>query len=66
LGILESIFPETNAIFSFNTNTMAKLDEIQNNYRSDAKSKAINYGARLKFKNETQTIQEKLNALRNK
>jgi len=29
---------------------MAKINNIQNNYRTDAKTKAINYGARLNFK----------------
>lgn len=44
---------------------MAKLKEIQNNYRSDAQSKAINYGAKLQFKDGGMSLKEKLEALRN-
>ncbi len=50
LGILSKIFPETNAFFSFNENTLKSMETIRDNYRTDAKTKAINYGARLNFK----------------
>lgn len=54
LGILEDLLPSTtwlmSWLFSFDSNTMAKINNIQNNYRTDAKTKAINYGARLNFK----------------
>lgn len=72
LWILESIFPATDAIFSFNENTMAKLQWIRNNYRSDAQSKAINYGAKLQFKDVSdqqisdisKQIQDRITSLR--
>lgn len=54
LGILEDLLPSTTWVmswlFSFDSNTMAKLNNIQNNYRMDAKTKAINYGAKIDFK----------------
>lgn len=53
LWILESLIPETTWIWSwissFDTNTLTTLDSVQNNYRTDAKTKAINYGAKLIF-----------------
>lgn len=53
LGILEDLLPGTtglmSGLFSLDENTMAKLENIQNNYRNDAKTKAINYGAKLNF-----------------
>lgn len=49
MGILETLLPETNQIFSFNENTAKVFETLQNNYRSDAKSRAINYGAKLNF-----------------
>lgn len=59
LWILESLLPETTGItsglFSFDSNTLAKLESIQNNYRSDAKTKGINYGAKISFKWEEGT-----------
>lgn len=54
LWILENIIPETTGImsglFSFDSNTLAKLNSIQENYRSDASTKGINYGAKITFK----------------
>lgn len=44
--------PETNTVFSFNDNTLKKFESIRDNYRSDAQSKAINYGAKLEFKDD--------------
>jgi len=37
-------------LFSFDDNTKTTLDSIQNNYRSDAQTKGINYGAKIRFK----------------
>lgn len=54
LWILESILPETTGImsglFSFDSNTLAKINSVQSWYRSDAQTKWINYGARITFK----------------
>jgi len=48
------LIPETTGVmsglFSFDDNTNTTLNSIQNNYRSDAKTKGINYGARIGFK----------------
>lgn len=54
LWILEDLLPNTtwfiSWISSFDENTLAKLNNIQNNYRSDAKTKWINYWAKISFK----------------
>lgn len=54
LWILESLIPETtwimSGLFSFDENTLTTLNSIQSNYRSDAKTKGINYGAKINFK----------------
>lgn len=53
LWILENLLPGTtwafSWMFSFDKNTLAKLDNIQENYRSDAKTKGINYWAKISF-----------------
>ena len=53
LWILESLIPETtwlmSWLFSIDKNTLATLGSVQENYRSDAKTKAINYWAKLLF-----------------
>jgi murein DD-endopeptidase MepM/ murein hydrolase activator NlpD len=62
LWILESLIPETTGImsglFSFDDNTNTTLNSIQNNYRSDAKTKWINYGARIGFKWIDEPVQQ--------
>lgn len=54
LWILEDLLPSTTWVlswmFSFDKNTLAKLDNIQENYRSDAKTKWINYWTKISFK----------------
>ena len=55
LGILEDMLPETNSVFSINSSTKAKFDQLRNNYRSDAQSKAVNYGAKINFKSGKDT-----------
>jgi hypothetical protein len=42
-------------LFSFDDNTKTTLNSIQNNYRTDAKTKGINYGARISFKDQANT-----------
>ena len=57
LWILESLLPSTTGIksglWSIDKNTLTKIESIQNNYRSDAQTKGINYGARITFKGTT-------------
>jgi len=60
MGILETLLPETSDVFSINSNTAKVLETLQNNYRSDASSRAINYGAKLNFNDkENQQITTK-------
>jgi hypothetical protein len=66
LWILESLIPETTGImsglFSFDDNTNTTLNSIQSNYRSDAKTKGINYWAKISFKwNEAQSQESQTN-----
>lgn len=53
LWILEDLLPSTtwfwSGVWSFDSNTITKLQSIQNNYRNDAKTKSVNYGAKLIF-----------------
>lgn len=61
LWILEDMLPSTTWImswlFSFDSNTKAKLENIRNNYRNDAKTKWINYWAKIIF---TDAIEKEL------
>jgi len=60
MGILETLLPETSDVFSINSNTAKVLETLQNNDRSDASSRAINYGAKLNFNDkENQQITTK-------
>lgn len=36
-------------LFSLDANTLIGIESLQNNYRTDAKTKAVNYGANLIF-----------------
>ena len=53
LWILENLLPATtwfwSGVWSFDANTKTKLDSLQNNYRGDAKTKAVNYWAKINF-----------------
>lgn len=60
LWILEDLLPSTtwfvSWMFSWDENTKSKLDSIQSWYRSDAKTKWINYWAKISFKDEWQKV----------
>ena len=62
MWILDSIIPETtglvSGLFSFDSNTLKKLNSVQTNYRSDAKTKGINYWTRISFKWEDAAMQQ--------
>lgn len=53
LWILEDLLPGTtwfwSGIWSLDSNTLTKLKSLQSNYRNDAKTKSVNYGAKLIF-----------------
>ena len=53
LWILEDLLPSTtwfwSGVWSFDSNIITKLQSIQSNYRNDAKTKSVNYGAKLIF-----------------
>lgn len=56
LGILETLLPATDTFWSLNSNTRKVFESLQTNYRSDAESRAINYGAKLKFGKKDSSI----------
>ena len=53
LWILEDLLPGTtwfwSGVWSLDSNTLTKLKSLQSNYRNDAKTKSVNYGAKLIF-----------------